>query len=51
MIQTKQNGRRKLEMSPKSTLNGFLRQMMRSSVNEITSCVHTKRTILFNLGE
>ena len=42
MIQTKQNGRRKLEMSTKSTLNGFLLQMMRPSFIEITSCVHAK---------
>ena len=42
MIQTTQNGLRlikvRFDMSVKSTLNDFLLQMLRSSV-EITSCV------------
>ena len=29
----------------------FFCKMLRSSVVEITSCVHTKTTIVFNLGE
>ena len=39
------------ELSIKLSLNDFLFQMLRSSVVEITSCVHTKTTIVFNLGE
>ena len=39
-------------MSIKSTLNGFLLQILRSSVVEITSCEHTKTIfIIFNLGD
>ena len=33
------------EMSIKSTLNGFLLQMLRSIALEITSCVYTKTII------
>ena len=51
MIQTKQNGRHKLtfEMSVKSTLNGFLLQMLRLCVVQITLCIYAKTILLFNL--
>ena len=41
----------RFEMSIKSTLNGFVLQMLRSRFVEITSCIYTKSRILFNLGE
>ena len=39
----------RFEMSIKSTLNGFLLQMLRSCVVEITPYVYTKTILLFNL--
>ena len=41
------------EMSIKSILNGFLLQMstLRSSVNEMISCVCARQIVPFNLGE
>ena len=52
MIQTKQNGlvNSRFEMSIKSSLNDFLLQLLRSSV-EISSYVYTETIILFNLDE
>ena len=43
------------KMSIKSTLNGFLLQMLRLSVDEITLCLYTKTIIIviiiFKFGE
>ena len=52
MIQTKQNGlvNSRFEMSIKSSLNDFLLQLLKSSV-EISSYVYTKTIILFHLDE
>ena len=53
MIQTNKmaGANSRFEMSIKSTLKGFLLQMLRASVVEITSCEYTKTIILFNLGD
>ena len=53
MIQTNKmaGANSQFEMSIKSTLEGFLLQMLRASVVDITSCVYTETIIFFNLGE
>lgn len=47
---TKKSGRCKFAFHIQSTLNGFLVQILRSSLVTITSNVYTEAMILFNLG-
>ena len=40
----------RFEISIKPALNGFLMQMMRSSVVEVTSCVYIPRQLFFSIS-